>query len=175
MCEGHCCHCWSPDPPASTPLSSSFLLLLHIHLTPFFLCPGFRLVSSMDRFCLAPSVVCRRGWGDTGPRLMDLCASYMPVLPAQGSFRLLATGFPQPKLLSTLPFPSDTAFQEFLPQQLPLTSPCLSRDQVLRILAKDEEQLSLLSKLEGMKPQKVKIPRAWGHAFLPPPQTCSPR
>ncbi|XP_003407096.2 carboxypeptidase A5 [Loxodonta africana] len=40
-------------------------------------------------------------------------------------------------------------------------------DQVLRILAKDEEQLSLLRKLEGMKPQKVDFWRGPARPSLP--------
>lgn len=54
-------------------------------------------------------------------------------------------------------------------QQLPLphpSTPCLSRDQVLRVLAKNEMQLSLLRDLEGLKPQKVRTAQGLG--------TCSP-
>lgn len=60
-----------------------------------------------------------------------------------------------------------------------------SRDQVLRVLAKDEEQLSLLRDLEGLKPQKVRTapglrdtpPReacSWAPCPPPPSQTCPP-
>lgn len=43
---------------------------------------------------------------------------------------------------------------------------CLSRDQVLRVLAENELQLSLLRDLEGLKPQQVRTAQGLG--------TCSP-
>ena len=88
----------------------------------------------------------------------------------------LPTRSPQPLLFSTLPPPSSTAFQE-APSQLPLPTPCLPRDQVLRILAKNEKQLSLLRDLESLKPQKVRtaqglerrspLPHSGLHFWLP--------
>lgn len=42
------------------------------------------------------------------------------------------------------------------------SSPCLCRDQVLRVLAKNEKELSLLKELEGLKPQKVRTPQGSG-------------
>ncbi|KAF7479635.1 Hypothetical predicted protein [Marmota monax] len=47
-----------------------------------------------------------------------------------------------------------------------------SRDQVLRVLAKDEEQLSLLRDLEGLKPQKVRTALDSG---TPPPEQLAAR
>ncbi|KAG8515671.1 Carboxypeptidase A1, partial [Galemys pyrenaicus] len=59
-----------------------------------------------------------------------------------------------------------TAFQEGLTTALSLL-PCLSRDQVLRVLAKNEKQLSLLRDLEGLKPQKVDFWRGPARPSLP--------
>lgn len=71
-------------------------------------------------------------------------------------------------------------------QQLPPSLPVPFRDQVLRVLAKNEKQLSLLRDLEDLKPQKVRTPQGlgtpcpcphsgphlWLPVLLPPPQTC---
>lgn len=69
-------------------------------------------------------------------------------IPPESSSLLLCVLSP-----SCLPLPTDLAFQG----TTIAFSPCLPRDQVLRVLAKDEKQLSLLRDLEGLKPQKVRI------------------
>lgn len=76
-----------------------------------------------------------------------------PGLPARS---------PWQGLFSTLPPLSNTAFQG-IPLSCSLhPSLCLSRDQVLRVLAKNEKQISLLRDLEGLKPQKVRTPQGLG-------------
>ena len=106
---------------------------------------------------------------------------------AQGSSSLPAV-LPGPRSLASFPLCLFQAAQSSRnpSEQLPPPSLCLSSDQVLRVLAKNEKQLSLLRDLEGLKPQKVRTPQGlgtssllphsglhlWLHVLLPPPQTC---
>lgn len=62
-----------------------------------------------------------------------------------------------------------------IPPFLSLCPSCLlSRDQVLRVMAKNEEQLSLLRGLEGLKPQKVRTPQGLGTCWTPRSQWHAP-
>ncbi|XP_034528053.1 carboxypeptidase A5 isoform X6 [Ailuropoda melanoleuca] len=76
------------------------------------------------------------------------------------------TGCPRPGVFSLNLLQATQPSRKPSPQ-LPLPSLCLSRDQVLRVLAKNEKQLSILRDLEGLKPQKVDFWRSPARPSLP--------
>lgn len=148
---------------------------------------GTGFFSSTDRLCLVPWVVCPWDWRDRCPQAEGLsCFPELQVLLLRSP---LASSHPaSPHCLASFPLCLLQAAQPSRnpSQQLPLPSLCHSRDQVLRVLAKNEKELSLLRDLEGLKPQKVRTPQGlgtyppfphsglhlWLLVLLPPPQTC---
>lgn len=93
-------------------------------------------------YLISPSPGLAHGAITASPALFNL--SLPPFIPLAQRLLPRSSSFPSTQHSGRPPYPSSL-------------SPCFPRDQVLRILAKNEKQLSLLRDLEGLKPQKVRL------------------
>ena len=174
--------------PCIYPFSPSFLFFLPPFSTTMFLTrpvsPVWAVGSSaaLTGFMESPGGVSLGLERPLGLRLKEFgasqsCRSFCPGVLSPPSYPARFS-FPLCVLQAAQPFRNPS-------EKLPRSPLCLSSDQVLRILAKNEKQLSLLRDLEGLKPQKVRnllglgpcplLPHSGLHPRLPvpfpPPQT----
>lgn len=155
-------HSWSPLPPWIYSFLPFIPSVLH---PPPFPCRAFPALPP-SVLALGSSVYSlSSGWSGPYPRLKDSPLSEGRVLPratCTSTLGPLASSLsargPRPGVFSRSRLQAAQPSRRPSPQ-LPLSSLCLSRDQVLRVLAKNEKQLSVLRDLDGLKPQKVRTPQ----------------
>ena len=160
-----------PQLPVSILFSPSFLFFFLPSLPPhslsiLFPCLGIGFISSTEKLYWVPRWPIFGSVETPWPQAFGASPFCSGVLspssyPARFSFPLCV-------LQAAQPFRNPS-------EKLPRSPLCLSSDQVLRILAKNEKQLSLLRDLEGLKPQKVRNLRGLGPSPLLPHSGLYPR